>query len=545
MFARGPLLEAQQGQDGSFPRWLEDLGLKDFLSRYPLRRLVDWGWVVPQYRVIFPKDFIISWKIFPCMGEDVAPEFHTYSLLWDSTWEIENTNEPLWFLHPFFNPDDEVRKYLSEHGKSMLGEPIPEEFTHPNGHKVVPYADYFYRWQGFALIDVIRFADCIASILNTPDVEERAAGIVRVAQRVKQSDPRDVLTIERRWGGLAQLMTWLSHYRAFRDAIPWYGRTRAEIRQIRRDGAKQLADYLGFSSEILSSAIKDRFLVLAQDWYRANDRYCSWTLRAWPYLQQDIAMAVEWLCYLTGKTLDYFLDEWSYRDYFGQRKWAELHTVLPHEFFIDRKQFFLLVPHYLKSYNSLLPVTEQLEGERLIALVDRLRSTNYPFGSFLGAFRQLHDELGHRYDKKGELDFRELRPLDYYSLLAIRAEQVLRYAIDQDEQAVAKKLDNLREYIAHFAAKQGLPQRAIEYFCSQDKDLTRLHDVPQDPIGRIMALTPGFRPREDYLVKAFLSCTLARNYFAHHHYLDGQDLPQSEKSAFMLSGILVTVLSLL
>lgn len=546
MSDRCPLLEAQQGQEGAFPRWLEDLGLRDFLSRYPLRKLVEWGWVVPQYRLIFPQEFFTTWENFPYSEEGLAQRFHPHALLWDSTWWIDDTQKPLWLVHPLFRPEDEAGRILAEQGKTALGERLPSELTHPSGRKVAPYADYFYHWQGYALIDVIRFADCIAPILNTPDVEERAAGIVRIAERVKQIDPRDVLTAERRWGGLAQPMTWLSHYRAFRDALWSYESQHHGDRTLRRNGAKQLADHLGITAESLSSALRNKLLMLAQDWHMAIGRHSKWTHGAWAQLQQDIAIAVEWLCYLSGKTLDDFLDEWRYRHYFGLREWAELHTVLPFEFFTDRQYFLRDAPEYLKNYNQLLPESEQLEGERLTALVDGLRSTNYPFGSFLGAFRQMHEELSYRFDTKGSLDFRELRPLDYYSLLAIRAEGVFHYAMEKNGLLAKVKPDKrtLREYIVQLAVKRGISRKALDYFRVQDGIFTRLHHAPQDPIGTIMNLTPSLGPREDYLVKAFLCCTLARNYFAHHHYLD-RALLRSEKSAFMLSGILVTVLNLL
>jgi hypothetical protein len=545
VFAKGPLLVAQQGNEGDFPRWLEKLGLQDFVRRYPLKQLVEWGWVVPQFRVVFPKEFFVSWAIFPCLGEKLPPESHAHSLLWDSSWKIDSDNEAHWFLHLFFHPENEVRKLLVEHSKANLSTPLPEEFIHPNGQKVTPYADFFYHWQGYALIDVIRSADCIAPIINTPDVEERAAGVVRVAQFAKQSDPRNVLKVDSRWGGLAEVMTWLSHYRAFRDAIPWFELTREGHNKIRRKGAKELAKHLGISSESLSIAIKDRLLVLAQEWLWANEKYCAWTLRAWPHLQQDIAIAMEWLCYLSGRKLDSYLEQWRYRDGWKEG-WAQLCDVLPHEFFEDRERFLLLTPNYFKTYNALLPESQRLEGSVLAATVDRIRSENYPFSSFIGAFRQLHDELSSRADpSKGLLDFRELRPLDYYSLLAIRAEQALRYAIDQDPQVAPKKLDSLWKYIAHFATTCGLSQQAINYFSKEVKGLSRLHDRPQDPIGKIMALNPGCGDREDHIIKAFLCCTLARNYFAHHNYLDGQDLPRSMKSGFLLSGILLTVLYLL
>lgn len=546
MSDRSPLLIARGGQDGTFPHWLERLGLDDFLHRYPLRQLVEWGWVIPQYRVTFPKEFFTSWENFPYQEDQADPKFHTLFLLWDSTWWIDGADEPSWFLHPFFAPDNEAGRILAGQGKTALSEPLPSEFTHANGRTIAPYADYFYHWQGFALIDVIRFADCISPILNTPDVEERSAGIVRIVERVKQHDPRDVLTIERRWGGLATPMTWLSHYQVFRDALWTYEHEHANDRTLRRNGAKQLAHHLGISADILSSAIKDRLLVLAQDWHRANERHCSWTLGAWPRLQEDLAIAVEWLCYLSGKTLDDFLDQWRYRDYFGQRDWAELHTVLPFEFFTNRQQCLRDAPYYLKNYNQLLPESERLEDERLTVLVDGLRSINYQFDSFLGAFRQFHEDLSYRFDTKGSLDFRELRPLDHYSLLAIRAEGSFRYAMDRDGSLanIIPKNQNLPAYISHLARKRGVSKRAVDCFLLKERLYTRLHHEPQDPIGEIINLTPGFGPREDYLIKAFLCCSLARNYFAHHHYLDAE-LVRSEKSAFLLSGILVTVLYLL
>jgi len=546
MFAKGPLLVAQQGEDSDFPRWLEDLGLTDFLRRYPLRQLTEWGWVIPRSRVIFPEPFFASWHDFPYLGSGSAPEFQAYSQLWDSTWGIDGEDEPLWFVHPFFKPGDEAGQILLKEDQVALSTPPPLAITHPNGRSVAPYADYFYHWQGYALIDVIRFADRIQPLLVTPDIEKRAAGMVRLAELAKQHDPRDVLTIERRWGGLVKPMTWLSHYRTFREALRWYEHQHDGDRSLRRTGAKQLAAQMDISAETLSAAIQERLLVLAQDWLEANKGSRPWTLHAWPYLQRDIAAAVDWLCHLTGKTFGDFLEEWRYRDYFGHRDWAELHSVLPYEFFSDRRHFLEDAPHYLKSYNELMSDPERLEGERLAKLVDRLRSTNYPFNSFLGAFRQLHEELKYRLDLKGHLDFRELRPLDYYSLLAIRAEGSFRYALDKEGSLGQIEPENhtLREYISRLALKRDISKRTVDYFRAQDKEYTNLKRTPQDPIGAIMGLTPGLGPRDDFLARAFLCCLLARNYFAHHHYLDAE-LLRSEKSAFLLSGILVTVLRLL
>jgi hypothetical protein len=545
MPAQGPLLTAQQGQDGTFPSWLEDLGLKDFLRQYPLRQLVEWGWINPQYRITFPQEFFTVWENFPEIPAKTAPKSASHSLPRDAYWHIDRNDEPLWFLHPFFHPNDEPSRILTEQGKAALHEPLPLALINSRGVSITPYADYFFHWQGYALVDVIRFSETLRIVLNTPDIDERVASLLGSVERAKQLDPRGVLTVEKRWGGLAEPMTWISHYRAFRDAISGFASQHDDPRAIRREGARALAEHFRISPNALAQTIKNRFLVLSQDWRRANERGCTWTIRAWPHLQKDIAAAMQWLCILTDRPIDDFLAEWRY-GHFGQKEWAELHTVLPYEFFAERERFLRDAPYFLAPYNALLGESERLEGKRLANVVDTLRVKNYPFTSFLGAFRQLHDESGYRIDAKQTMDFRELRPLDYYSLLAIRAEGSLRYALDKDGllNQIKPKKQGLPEYIAYLGAKRQLSTSAIAQFRKLAPTITQLHTEPSDPIGKIMALKLEHSPHEAFLVQAFLCCSLARNYFAHHHYLDAE-LLRDKKSSFMLTGILVTVLWLL
>lgn len=538
MSSEGSLLRARQGKEGSFVRWLEDLGLKDFLGRYPLRQLVEWGWLVPQSRIVFPKEFVDAYEEFRYQQRSDMAGFKTQGLLWDSYWFVDGNKESLWFLDPFFHPSNEAREILLGNGVNITA-PLPEDVGQSNGYAITPYVDFFFHWQGYALIDVIRAADCIAPILNTPDVRDRAQGVVRIAESIADWDPERVLTLPNRWGGLSGPMTWLSHYRSFREAL---NSPLAESDpELQRQGAKELASYLGVTADSLAQAIKDKLLVLAQDWIWANERYCIWTLRAYPRLQWDIAMAVEWLCYLSGKTFAEYLELWQYKRFMGKREWAELHTVLEYEFFTDKKRFIQLTPEYFKPYGEVLPFINGLEAEHLKQVVDKLLSRNYPFGSFLGAFRQLHDELSHRFDRNGKLDFRELRPLDYYSLLAIRAEGCLRFALEQN--GTLGKQQKLSQYVECLAKHRGLSATAIAQYKANLK-ITQLYDTPDDPIGKIMALSTGLSGEEHFLVQAFLCCELARNYFAHHSYLD-QKLVNSKESGFMLTGILITVLYLL
>ena len=394
-------------------------------------------------------------------------------------------------------------------------------------------------------MDAIRFSDCLPDLLNTPDIDARVASLLRIVDHIKKFESPIVLRVEKQWDGLAEPMTWISHYRSFRNAVFGLGLEREKIRTIRREGSKALAEHFGISADALAHVIKNRLLVFAQDWLWANERGCTWTIRALPLLQEDIAAATEWLCILSGRPIDDFLIEWRY-GHFGEEGWAQLHTILPYEFFAERERFLRDIPHYLAPYNVLSNEMERLEGGRLTSVVDALRVRNYPFNSFLGAFRQLHDELGFRVDGKQTIDFRELRPLDYYSLLAIRAEGSLRYALDKDGSlnGVKAQKHTLTTYIALLAEKRGLSTSAIASFRTLVVSNTRLHSEPADPIGEIMALKLDLSPKEVFLVQAFLCASLARNYFAHHHYLDSE-LLRNEKSSFMLTGIAVTVLWLL
>lgn len=549
MVTTGPLLVAQQGETGTFIDWLKKLGLEKFIKRYPVEKLVGWNWLVPQHRVIFPKDFFLSWKNFPNLGTSAPNEFEDYLLLWDSNWSIEPDQGELWPLHPFFHPDNKSAAILVSEGRYMRGTGLPEELEHPRTSRIKQYADFFFHWQAYALIDVVRFADCIEPILHTPDVIERAKGILLIAEHIHQrSTPAEILNAENRWGGLAKVMTWVSHYRSFVDALNNHHVSKSTTHSERlgnfKTGAITLAKILGVTAESLAAEIKDRLLVLAQDWMGGSPRTSKWVNKAWPHLQKDISSATIWLCHLSGRTFESYLLEWRYQDYFGWRQWAQLSDVLPWDFWAERAHFLEIAPEYLGNLGIRLTEEILLSGEAMTRRVDALRNSNYPFNSFLGAFKSLHDQLGPKRLDKADENFRDYRPLDHYALLAIRVEGVLLYAIDQSSPSVTLESPGLETYIVHLAEKKRISTSVIRSFIKNKSQFTTLRKKPDQPIRAIMNMTFDLSSGEIFLVKAFLCCVLARNYFAHHYYLDGEPLLRSKESGFLLGGLIATVLLL-
>ena len=126
------------------------------------------------------------------------------------------------------------------------------------------------------MIDLIRASDCITPILHTPDVKERMQGIVRTVERLGDWNPNSFLTAPQRWGGFAQSLTWISHYRAFRNGLATgnFAHTRDTV--VHKRGCIELAIHLDVTAQTLSTAIKDDFLRLADQWVRTKDRKKIW-----------------------------------------------------------------------------------------------------------------------------------------------------------------------------------------------------------------------------------------------------------------------------
>ena len=262
MPASPTLLVAHEGKSGSFVRWLEELGLGDFLSQYPLAKLVEWGWVVPQYRVVFPNQFFGCWINYPELPRNPPDELKNYALLWDSDWFIDNESEPLWFLDPVLNPDEDCGRLFDQFRHCASETTTPPAINHVRGYPIKPYADYFYRWQGYALVEIIQLSNMISPIFATPDVLERAESIMRIAEQISTNqlnNPQEILILPQRWGGLAPLMTWLDHFRSMRGAILHKFGTDFEAQQaLLVKGGKALAAHFEITPEQLGLAIRDR-----------------------------------------------------------------------------------------------------------------------------------------------------------------------------------------------------------------------------------------------------------------------------------------------
>ena len=298
MFAQPTLLAAYEDTSGPFVKWLEELGLGEFLKQYPLSKLVEWGWVIPQYRVPFPKRFFECWENYPCFPCDTPTDLIDYATLWGYWWEIDDSSEPLWFLDPIFQPGNQAGQLLKQHPyKASDKNPIPESFEHKRGISITPYVDYFYKWQGYALIDVIAKSDIFEPIYFSPDAIDRANSLVRLVERINDYHPKT--EIPNYWTELDSLMVNIQHLHGLQKAIP--NTSESDFHKnhtLYQEGTRALAIHFEITPDKLEQTIREHLLVLAQNWMssltplRRNSILIS---RAWPNLQLDIQKAISWL----------------------------------------------------------------------------------------------------------------------------------------------------------------------------------------------------------------------------------------------------------
>lgn len=551
MLASPTLLSADSKGSGSFVRWLESLGLEDFLRDYPLPKLIEWGWVVPQYRVVFPKEVFLYLLKYPREDVKIPPELGHYVTLWEYSWKVDSEDKKNWFLDDAFREHEPLGALMAQFRCRDGILTLPESIDTPRGGSMRPYVDYFYRWQGYALVDLIRASVCFKSIFSTPDVVERVERLLEIAEhqhRTVSDWPKGLLTHPNQWGGREKLATALDHFRSFRQAFAAVRESDSdEYSRLYRQGARELAEHFGFTETSLATEVKDRLLTLVSDWMSANGRSgdrARWTQKAWPNLRAEVQLAIIWLLAIGTKSFMDYVDEWQ-RPFLGNLGWAPLDEVLPYEFLAHQKRFAELVPHYLKPFNAVLGKRRQISEERIAKQCRRLQRSNSAFAGFASSFFSLHEELRYQsFDEVG-IDFRELRPLDHYAMVAIRAESCLREELRRlgRLEAIPSKRQTLPFYIESVANHRNMDSKIVGTFMS-NRDLSDLKEDRADPIGRIERIATALGKGDHMLVQAFLCCTLARNYFAHHNFLD-HELLRSAKSEFLMRGIVLTVLTLL
>jgi len=532
---------AQEGRYGPFVNWLEELGLKEFIREFPLPKLVEWKWLTPYSRLEVNQPFLerIDQRIRQSDSEA------DLEILWSPIWSIDETTSIDWCVDPSAIPGSSFNDLLSS-GRSRTSS-VVESFVDGNGRARHPYVDFFLHWQAYALIDTIKWADN-GPLIRTPDVAERLERFIPwIADREFGAQAISYAPI--RWGGTRAIhFTWISHYRSTRSALQWYflRNQDADHRLLLKRAAARLADLLGIHAIDLHCALKDSLLVVAQEW-RRNTPKDHWVQKAWKELQNDIFCCVEWLSLIEERQVIDYLEDYNYES-LGQREFARLHQVLNFEayealiFFSRHARTY--ISHALPDLIGRIPD----DPKKVRTTANQIVELCPPFDNFLLAFKAMHDDL-QSYSDLDHLDLRKKRPIDHFAALALRAETCLRFAIYESNcsrRPANPRSKYLSEYIKDISKACGEafpPENTIS--TEEARHLTSMLQSRDQTITNVKEFSlPDVSAAQAALVRAYLGCQLARNYFAHHYDLD-HEMVKGPIGQFIMASTIFTVWDLL
>jgi hypothetical protein len=253
---------------------------------------------------------------------------------------------------------------------------------------------------------------------------------------------------------------------------------------------------------------------------------------------------MEWLCILSGNTIDYYYDKWSPTDR-QPRPELPLTEALPLDF-RSAEDYFL--GHFLSVRRTtpydVVPPPARLDDAAVKTLVRTLRKKSWLFTDWLMTYKSFHEGLGGppSWDWAGTSDQRLLHDL---TLLPILTEKILLDVTSTTSTigAAPEFRDLVKDTTRRLEAVKPEFAGAWQLASAHWQTHTLLKSFPPDPFGTLRALAVGGQPVPAALAKALLFFGLSRNYFAHHFYKHHQLVGTAEGGSLM-AGIITTTLYL-
>ncbi|MBL8801854.1 MAG: hypothetical protein JNN27_07660 [Planctomycetes bacterium] len=531
-----------------FVAHLESLGIK-LPSTLPLEEIVGRGWIRPRYRIPIPSEALLAWINFPVNpreGADRCPEEHSWGLgVWGaatSLWpDRDRPVEKLW-QHWLDDPDNDLGQVARANAiDPSVASATPPVLRHPRHQKDVrPWVDFFADWQVYHLAELLERARFTAFI-GTGHGDHCAAQCRWHADHFEQS----ALDLNRWWEERSSVHGWISSYRTILANCM----DRESFRHDARLGARAWAQQHGLDAEKIRLGLRDTLLTL---WSRWHDRPPLGSSRLLLRLQEDIQFATEMLEDLTDKPVDPFDEFWFSNDR-ERRQWAQLIDALPYEEWVARRDFPCRTAHYQKEF----PETLRHGKGQLALLLAQHWPSCAPLRRFCLAWMRLHGELSGRHrDLPAAATIKTNERIEQFNLIALHTERVLRFVDDHMHTGRSKQPRSNDVVVAAILRSVAVvaPSAVVseQWVKDEVRERTALHAVPpaSDAICTPSSVGTG-DSNADSVIAAHLNALIARNYAAHHDYLDdaliypNRDGTKPHAGALLLSSCLLVVIAAL
>ena len=462
--------------------------------------------LIPDLFIKLPKKFFIQeWKDFPYTDiELTSPARWIFAYKRD----MENVED---ILHPY---DDKLKEEFVERFSSDVPSNI-DIYEHPNGQHFRTYEAYFRYWKTYVFAEVLSKCENIEQFLN---------GILYYNGR------QYVLSSFRHVSH-----HWDLHYKETFDRISYFRTINGafcdekfskNLYESNKDPSVEAAQFLSDKIGCTYSTLKgdmSKLLKLYSNWKRQADDGKRYYAQALEYLKQDVYSLLKWLEGTTKKPQTVFFekDEWNREEGLC----ARLKDVVAYEEFQIEETFC----RHIKSYTDMIAsIGIEIDPKDAFNKLKFLNGSQ----SWLCSFFDLHEEISRTSIKK-PLDFRMSRVTKNLIDFALRIELLIREILNNHNVCIGGN-GSCKDMFEGLAKKISDPHKRIlkgavclnakaSFRKEEDKhpsELFKRVDCAIDNDCAIDKLSLCLKEKE--IVRLLLRGVAARNYFAHHNWLDNE-----------------------
>jgi hypothetical protein len=465
--------------------------------------------------VRLPEQVFLKWENFPMIGsrysDDLTDEEDLANYYYMSvTPEIKVQND---LLHPYDNPDSLKESFILKFSEKRPDD--LQSIRHSNGSEFYPCECFLRYWRIFPLAIALNYSHNIESLLS-PEV-----GIPKVHQIFSREEK-----------------LWNEDYKSSFERISYYRTAKAMLSFSNEQNPLNNAEIsrliLGWSESEIEDLNND-LRKLLELWKKLESILNQpWKNKILSLLRYDIYLLAEWLCVLSDIGFEDLSRQWQYVDR-KPKSWAQLKDVLALDDFKYRDSFMRYTGSYVKEAIELKVFSDPIEKYDFLSNLSG-------FESWAQAFHDLHKELNTSLEK---ISFYKYRTINYFLVFTIRSEILIRSMsknlIETAEEDTLKNLFDKFRNLVHFNREE---KEIIEFVSDKSKwSETDLYSQPKDVFKKINEIQSKKRSKKQvFIIRNILTFITARNYFAHHSYLDDKITMISNTSGQIFSACLNTLL---
>lgn len=500
---------------GRFGKFLKQLGLEKLPGDIRLTDLLNNEAISFDLCVKVPEELYGYCPHFQDDLGDLNDEFGDF-LYYSLAFPSIEINSPQDLLHPYDDARDLEPRFKERFQTASFGLLEPMDCPNDDRRKFIPYEFYFCYWRAYIFVEACVQLQNIERLLS---YSEQREVVLKVFNQVNEL-----------WAiKYEQILTNLSIYKT--------ARTRFLGVEDHEMTIGEMARFVSQETEVTTDDLKkhlETLLILFERWnFEIEKEGRGLYIKAQEYLRLDIYNLVEWILVTSSTTKTDLFKKWEYKEW--KQQWAQLKDVIAFEDFELEREFCLFFPKYSQKRGI------HIDKDEVTPLFNQFLKFE-AFRPWARAFADMHKAL--RKDSP-TITFHQPRFIEHFLVLTLRTEVLVReffkgaaHGIEEDHLVdLFKALSLVEDCHADCKAICNVVRR------KDNQKKTKLYDKPANLFsGLESCVFEGVDEIGKEKSLEILKFFTARNYFAHHCYLDDEvNNPTNRLAADLAISCVVTI----